>query len=171
MHQLTRKADYGLRLMLEAGAAGGALVTVGSVAQREKIPYQFLRQAARTLHAKGLLTTSRGPHGGVRLARTADTISVLDVADAFGGIALNACTAVPPKCDRRDVCAAFPAWVRAQAATERVLAETSLGSLLRRRQEPSADESITEPEAGEATAVHNPRLAGSRRKAHAIRTR
>lgn len=129
--QLTRKADYGLRLMLEAAGHGGYVATM-AVSRRQKIPYQFLRQAAGVLRDRGLVVTSRGPGGGVRLARPSGTISLLDVAEAFGGVALNACTAAPPRCDRRAECPAYPAWVQAQTATERALAETSLASLLRR---------------------------------------
>lgn len=130
---LTRKADYGLRLMLEAAAAD-AYVPTRLISRRQKIPYQFLRQSAAVLRAKGLIVTARGPSGGVRLARSPGMISVLDIVSAFGGIALNACTAVPPRCDRRDVCPAFPAWVQAQATTESALAGTSLESLLNGRQ-------------------------------------
>ena len=130
---LTRKADYGLRLMLEA-AAKNTYVPTRSIARRQKIPYPFLRQAAAVLRAKGLIATARGPAGGVRLARPLSSISVLDIVSAFGGMALNACTAVPPRCDRRGVCPAFPAWVQAQAATESALAGTNLESVLNERQ-------------------------------------
>lgn len=140
--QLTRKADYGLRLMLEAAAAGGTFVTTRTVSRHQKVPYPFLRQAAAALAASGLLVTSRGPHGGVRLARPADAISLLDIANVFGGVALNACTAVPARCDRRDVCPAFPAWVRAQTAVNSALGGTDLESLLRK------------PEAAEGRAAH-----------------
>lgn len=138
MVQLTRKADYGLRLMIEVGAAGGAVVTTRAVSKRQKIPYHFLRRAATVLAAKGLLTTSRGPLGGVRLARPAGVISLLDIADAFGGVALNACTAAPPCCARTNVCPAFPAWVEAQRAVDGALAGTKLDSLLRVRKPASA---------------------------------
>lgn len=131
---LTRKADYGLRLMLEA-AAGDRYVSTRSISRRQKIPYQFLRQAAAVLRDKGLIITARGPNGGVRLARPTSTVSVLDIVAAFGGVALNACTAAPPRCDRRNACPAFPAWVQAQAATEAALDETTLESLLNGRQE------------------------------------
>jgi Rrf2 family protein len=129
--QLTRKADYGLRLMLEVAAGGGSFVTVRTVSRRQKVPYAFLRRAASTLASRGLLVTSRGPYGGVRLARPASAISLLEVANAFGGVALNACTSSPPACARRSVCPALPAWIRAQGAVDRALGETDLESVLR----------------------------------------
>ncbi len=131
MVRLTREADYALRLMLDAAAAGDTFVTARSVSMRQKIPYHLLRRAATVLAANGLLTTSRGPHGGVHLARPAGDISLLDVVNAFGGIALNDCTAVPARCARTSVCPAFPAWVEAQTAVDRALADTKLDGLLR----------------------------------------
>jgi Rrf2 family protein len=134
MLQLTRKADYGLRLMLEAAAARDSFVTTRSVAKRQEIPYPFLRRAAAALAEKGLLITARGPQGGVRLAKPASAVTLLDIANAFGGVALNACTEVPARCDRRRACPAFPAWVEAQTAVDRALAGTDLESLLDRSQ-------------------------------------
>lgn len=131
MLQLTRKADYGLRLMLEAAAAEGSFVTIRTVSRRQRLPYAFLRRAASTLASRGLLVTSRGPHGGVRLARPASAISLFDVASAFGGVTLNACTASPPTCARRSLCPAFPVWIKAQTAVDRALGETDLESVLR----------------------------------------
>ena len=168
MLQLTRKADYGLRLMLEAAAAGASFVTTRTVSRRQKIPYPFLRQAATALAASGLLVTSRGPHGGVRLARPASAISLLDIANVFGGVALNACTATPVRCTRRDVCPAFPAWVQAQVAVDRALAGTDLESLLRRQKPPRKarmldDESTIAPR---VSALTSPEPRNHRRKVH-----
>ncbi|MEK7247199.1 MAG: Rrf2 family transcriptional regulator [Chloroflexota bacterium] len=138
MLNLTRKADYGLRLMLEVGAAEGVFVTTRAVAKRQGIPYPVLRQVATTLAANGLLVSARGRRGGVRLARPATEISLIDVANVFGGVALNACTAVPVRCTRRGVCPAFPAWVQAQIAVNRALGGTDLESLLRNQKPPKA---------------------------------
>jgi DNA-binding IscR family transcriptional regulator len=96
--QLTRKADYGLALMLDVATAGGSFVTTRTVSRRQKIPYPFLRQTATALAASGRRLTSRQPHGGVRPAPPASAISLLDIANVFGGVALNACTAVPVRC-------------------------------------------------------------------------
>ncbi len=133
MLQLTRKADYGLRLMLEVGGSPSGTTTTAEAAQRQQIPYEFLRKVAQTLVSHGLLVSERGVQGGLTLARPAETISVLDIVRAFEFPALNLCCVDPPRCDRRDICAVYPVWVEAQIEMERVLGGWRLSSLIDRQ--------------------------------------
>ncbi len=133
MLQLTRKADYGLRLMLEVGGSPSGTTTTAEAAQRQQIPYEFLRKVAQTLVSHGLLVSERGVRGGLTLARPAKTISVLDIVQVFGSPALNLCCTDPPRCDRRDTCAVYPVWAEAQRQVERALSSASLSSLIDRQ--------------------------------------
>ncbi len=133
MLQLTRKADYGLRLMLEVGGSPSGATTTAEAAQRQQIPYEFLRKVAQTLVSHGLLVSERGVRGGFTLARPAEAISILDVVRAFGSPALNLCCTDPPRCDRRDTCAVYPVWAETQRQVERTLSSASLSSLIHRQ--------------------------------------
>ncbi len=133
MLQLTRKADYGLRLILEVGGSPGGTTTTAEAAQRQQIPYEFLRKVAQTLVSHGLLVSERGVRGGFTLARPAETISVLDIVRAFESPALNLCCTDPPRCDRRDICAVYPVWVEAKIEVERVLGGCRLSGLIDRQ--------------------------------------
>jgi len=133
MLQLTRKTDYGIRLMLEVGAHGNGGMSTAEVARRQEIPYQFLRKVAQTLVAQGLLASRRGQGGGLSLARPAESITALDIVRAFGSPYLNQCTVDPPCCERRDLCAGYPVWLEAQAMVERALNATRLSDMVRRQ--------------------------------------
>ncbi len=133
MLQLTRKADYGLRLMIEVGASAGGPIGTAEIARRQRIPYPFLRKVVKTLVASGLLTSERGLHGGLSLARPAAAISMLDIIRSFDSVALNRCTVDPPLCDRRALCPAFPAWAEAQQQMERVLGRARISDLVQRQ--------------------------------------
>ncbi len=130
---LDRKTDYALRLMLEVGARNGSAVSTTDVAALQEIPVQFLRKVAQTLVRKGLLASERGARGGLRLARAPEAITMLDIVNAFAPAALNRCTVDPPRCDRRDICAVFPAWAEAQREVERVLRRHVLSAIVRRQ--------------------------------------
>lgn len=133
MLQLTRKTDYGIRLMLEVGAHASGGMSTAEVARRQEIPYQFLRKVAQTLVAQGLLASRRGVSGGLSLARPAETITVLDIVRAFGPASLNECTIDPPECDRRALCAGYGVWLEAQSSVERVLRATRLSDMVQRQ--------------------------------------
>ena len=133
MLQITRKADYALRLMIEVGSHGDAFIDTAEVARRQEIPYQFLRKVAQTLVSNGLLISERGQHGGLALARPSESISMLDIVCAFGAPSLNRCTLNPSNCDRRDQCAVFPVWRRIQTQLEQSLDRTLLSDLIRQQ--------------------------------------
>ena len=134
MLQLTRKADYGIRLMVETASRAEDSLTTADVAERKQIPYEFLRKVAQTLVSQGLLVSERGARGGLALARPAETITLLDIVRAFESPALNRCTVDPPRCDLREECAVYPIWVEAQSEVDRVLGGTRLSSLADRRE-------------------------------------
>ncbi len=143
MLQLTRQGDYGLRLMLEVGASAGATITTAEVARRQQMPYEFVRKVAQALVSTGLLASERGSRGGLTLRRPAESITVLDIVNAFGPPSLNRCTADPPTCDRRDICPVHPVWLEAQKEVERVLGAAKLSDLVKRKA--TLDDSGTEP--------------------------
>lgn len=133
MLHISRQTDYGLRLMVDiASNDGGPLATI-EVAQRQDIPYQFLRKVAQSLVASGLLVSERGTGGGLSLARSPDSITMLDIVDSLDTIALNDCTVVPSRCDRRDRCAVFPVWARMQALIESELGSVMLSELAKKQ--------------------------------------
>jgi len=115
--QLTRAADYGVRLMLGAAAGGpDQAITVADLARREGLPAPFLGKVAQRLRAAGLLQSSRGHAGGFRLGRPARETSLRDVVEAVEGpIHLNWCLVRPGACALEATCPAHAVWRRAQA--------------------------------------------------------
>jgi Rrf2 family protein len=144
MLQLTRQADYGLRLTLEVAAHGEGLVRTAEVARRQQISYQFLRKVAQILVSKGFLMSERGVGGGLTLARPAEEITVLDLVRVFGSPSLNRCTSDPPRCDRRALCAVYPVWAEAQNQVEQVLSGARLSDMVERQA--ALDRGRPEPE-------------------------
>ncbi len=64
------KAEYGVRLLVELGRRGTAApVALGSVAEAETLPLSYLEHLVAKLRDAGLVSSTRGAHGGYRLAR------------------------------------------------------------------------------------------------------
>jgi len=79
-------ARYGLRacLLLAERSTEGPLPGA-AIAQRLRIPPQYLPVLLHRLKSAGIVATTRGQHGGYRLARAPASITVLDVLQAVDG--------------------------------------------------------------------------------------
>src|SRR5436309_15537080 len=80
------KAEYGVRLMVELGRQPGSQpVSLGSVAEAENLPLSYLEHLVAKLRKAGLVTPTRGAHGGYRLAKPAAETKMDAGADALEG--------------------------------------------------------------------------------------
>jgi Rrf2 family nitric oxide-sensitive transcriptional repressor len=79
--RLTQWTDYSLRMLMFCAIhqERPRAPTVGEIAQAHGISRSHLTKIAMTLAAAGLLETTRGRHGGLRLLKPADQIRVGDV--------------------------------------------------------------------------------------------
>lgn len=57
-------------------------VALTEISRRQKVSVSYLEQLFANLRRHGLVTSTRGPGGGYRIARTAHTITVADVINA-----------------------------------------------------------------------------------------
>src|SRR5256885_15137489 len=63
------KAEYGVRLMVELGRQPGSEpIALSAVAEAERLPLSYLEHLVAKLRQAGLVTSTRGAHGGYRLA-------------------------------------------------------------------------------------------------------
>lgn len=85
---VTRKTVYALRALFNlANAVQGEPQLAAQIAASEGIPRRFLDTILRQLTRSGLLTSSRGPHGGYSLRSPASEISVASVIRVLDGAA------------------------------------------------------------------------------------
>src|SRR6201986_5489478 len=80
------KADDGVRLMVELGRQPSSQPTpLTSVAGAERLPLSYLEHLVAKLRKAGLVTSTRGAHGGYRLAKPAAEITMESVVQALEG--------------------------------------------------------------------------------------
>jgi len=134
------KAEYGVRLMVELGRQPTTgPVSLNSVAEAERLPLSYLEHLVAKLRREGLVTSTRGAHGGYSLARPAEEITMLEVVEALEGqIAPMECFHESPEgkvlCshegDSDRACATKLLWTRVQGGVNRALQGTTLAELV-----------------------------------------
>lgn len=77
--QLTRHADYALRILMFLGAQNNRLVSVAEISDFYLISRNHLVKVVQGLTEHGFVSTVRGKHGGMHLTREADKITVGEV--------------------------------------------------------------------------------------------
>ena len=83
--QISAKADYAVRALIELAAQGGGPVKGERLAAAQQIPAKFLEAILAQLRQAGLLQSRRGAEGGYWLARPASEISLADIIRAADG--------------------------------------------------------------------------------------
>ena len=130
--EISRRTDYGVRVILDLSAlAEDERASTHEIADRQNIPAPFLAKIISQLSLSGLVTTFRGAGGGVKLARPASEISLLQVIEALDGpVRLNRCVIEPGACPRDDFCPVHHIWAKAQVDLTSLLAVTTFDGLV-----------------------------------------
>jgi Rrf2 family protein len=130
------KGEYGVRLMVQLGRhVGTGPASLAEIAAEEDLPRAYLEQLVVSLREAGLVTSTRGAHGGYELARPPETISMAEVLRALEGpIAPMMCASDDPEhatlCDRSARCTVNVLWVRVRDAVAGALDSMTLADLV-----------------------------------------
>jgi len=115
MFGLSKKADYGLELMLALarnyshGPSTSLRVkplSLKKIAKEKKLPYKFLGQLASELRFGGLIEAKEGKSGGYFLTKPPKKISVAEVIEVLEGpVEFGHCFGCPKAklCGQKDI--------------------------------------------------------------------
>ena len=130
--RLSSMADYAVVTMTAAARhCGFAQVNAAQLAAETGLPAPTVQKLVSRLTAAGLLRSSRGIGGGLRLARPAAAITLADIIEAVEGpMALTACSADGRHdCALEGNCAVQPHWPLVNATLRNALAGVALTQL------------------------------------------
>lgn len=158
----TTKAEYGVRLLVELGRQeGDRPVALKSIAENERLPLAYLERIVALLKRAGLVESTRGAHGGYRLARDPSEISMDEAILALEGeVAPMSCfygdsSGERVLCSHEDEtqgCATRVLWLRVQGGVTQALSRTTLAELVAFAQREPVE---TKPAAGAELPLHD----------------
>lgn len=137
---ISRTAKYALRAVVYlATEAEEGPVPVDVVAETLDVPRNYLSKTLHRLAKVGVLDSTRGPHGGFRLARPADRLTLEDVVTPFDEDEMRRqCLLGRERCTDEDPCPAHDRWKRLGEETAAFFRETTVADLAERPAEEAA---------------------------------
>jgi FeS assembly SUF system regulator len=130
MLRISRLTDYATVLLATLAGEPGRVQTAASLAEQTHIAAPTVSKLLKQLQRAGLVTSTRGLHGGYQLARPAAQISAAAILDALEGpLALTDCSVGHGQCEIEESCRVGRVWQRLNLAIRRALYEVSLAQL------------------------------------------
>jgi len=138
--RITTQAEYGLICALHlARRLDDGPVTGREIASSERLPPDYVEQIMLKLRRAEIVTSTRGAHGGYRLARAPEGISVRDVIVASEHSTFEVhCMSHPveeARCASSHDCSIRPVWLLLQRRIDDVLEGVRLSDLLMQESE------------------------------------
>lgn len=128
--RISRLTDYATVILAALAEDPARVQTATALAERTHIGAPTVSKLLKQLHRAGMVSSTRGLHGGYRLARPAAQISAAAILEALEGpLALTDCSAGEGRCGIEQTCRVARAWQRVNLAIRRSLSEVSLAQL------------------------------------------
>lgn len=129
--EISRRADYAIRIVLALASSDGEPLSVRLVADEQDVPHAFARSIQHELVLAGLVTSKRGAHGGMVLARPADELTLLDVVEGVQGpISVSVCAREENWCPRDSYCQVHRVWKNADNLLRGYLGSITIKQLI-----------------------------------------
>jgi Rrf2 family protein len=131
--QILATTEAAIRALVYLAMAGpGKRVSGEEICREQKLAPALLIKSIRPLVRIGLVATFRGVGGGFRLAKPAESITLLEIIEAVQGpLVFNECLLQPGSCERDVFCPVHPVWREVRANVEKTLSLWTLSDLAR----------------------------------------
>src|ERR1700749_4029517 len=130
MLRISKLTDYATVILAAMAEQPEVVRNAAALAEQTHIAAPSVSKLLKQLQRAGLVTSTRGLHGGYQLARPAAQISAAAILDALEGpVALTDCSVGHGQCEIEESCRVGRVWQRLNLAIRRALYEVSLAQL------------------------------------------
>ena len=133
--KLSTRTRYGTRALLELALhQGEGPVFLKYIARQQQISLPYLEHLIAPLIAGGIIRSTKGPKGGISLARKPGDIKLIEITQLLeGSVALVECIDNPEACKRSEFCATRDVWSQLKEVMDGVLEATTLQDLVEKQ--------------------------------------
>lgn len=130
MLRISKLTDYGTVILAHLASQPDRQLAAAEVAECTRIALPTVSKVLKTLQRSGLVTSTRGSHGGYQLARPAAEITAAKILDALEGpFAITECSGQHSSCGIESNCRVGHVWQRVNGAIRRALNDVTLAQL------------------------------------------
>ncbi len=134
MMRVSTRGEYGVRVMVDlARHYGQGPRSLSDISLEEQLPLPYLEQLVKLLRDKGLISSTRGAHGGYQLNREPASIRMSEIIRVLEGpIAPMICAAdgeMDLICGRVEHCSTQYLWARLRDVIIQTLDQMTLAEL------------------------------------------
>lgn len=129
MFGLTKKADYGLELMIAlAENYGQGPIPLRQIAKAKKLPFKYLEQVVVPLRESGLIEAKEGKGGGYFLKKSPKKISIGEIVEVLEGpVEVGYCLG----CPKAAICGQKDIWVEVGDKVRETIEGKTLADLIK----------------------------------------
>lgn len=144
--RLTTKGRSAVTAMVDLGLRQHrGPVTLAGISERQRVSLSYLEQLFAKLRRHRLVESTRGPGGGYRLAKPADSVSVADIILAVDGSMDSTRSAGDEGRDNDQRCMALALWADLDSRTTDFLRAVSLRELIDQQTHPASQTRALRP--------------------------
>ncbi len=130
MLRMGKLTDYATVVLASLAQEPARHRAATELAERTRLSRPTVSKILKGLQRAGMVISSRGSHGGYRLARDPQQITAAQILDVFEGpIAITECSGASSQCGIERLCRVGGAWQRINAAIRRALEDVTLHQL------------------------------------------
>lgn len=130
MLRIAKLTDYAMALMTQLAHTPERKVSAQQLARETSLPTPTVAALLKRLARVGLVHSTRGTDGGYSLARSPQSISIVDVITAIEGpVALTECALTAGSCNLEANCATRANWRLISRAVQMALEAVTLADM------------------------------------------
>lgn len=128
---ISKACNYGIRASLfVASRSDLQYLPIRQISDELNISFHFLTKILQMLTQRNIMSSYRGPNGGILLAKPADQISIFDIIEAIDGLKLfKECILGLPECNNAKPCPLHEKWADVREELKNTFLTSNLSDL------------------------------------------